>query len=106
MQKKQIELLLTADLSHDSGARRATTNLAVALLRSGLAGSGPLAARIVLSINGAGPGLKPALRKAFDAYVDKHPKGLNKGDLRRLNELGLLTPRKRSLLADLLGWHV
>lgn len=103
-QKKAVDRLLTADLSVDPGAKRAATHLAADLLRSGLVGSGQSAARIVLNAKGAGSGLKPMLRKALDTYADEHPSGINKGDLRRLEKLGLLTKRKKSRLAEVLDW--
>lgn len=103
-QKKAVQTLLTADLSIDPSARRTATNLALTLLVSGLGGAGPSAARIILNAKGAAPGLKPEVKRALDQYVEKHPRTIGKGDLRQLNDLNLLTKRKRSPLAPLLDW--
>ncbi|WBQ04446.1 KAP family P-loop NTPase fold protein [Kribbella sp. CA-293567] len=104
-QRKLLDDLLTADLSIDSGARQAATDLAIALLSSGVAGAGPLAVKVIFNMGGAASGRKGALRSAMDSYLDHHPKGVtSKSDIRKLNDLNLLTRRKKNPWAKFLDW--
>lgn len=79
--------------------------MALELLKTNLAGAGANATKIVLSANGAAPGRKPELRAAFDTYTTKVTNHrIPQSDIKSLVELGLLTKRKKSPLAKMLGW--
>lgn len=103
-QGRLVDALLTADLSQDAGAKQAASRLSIALLKSGLAGSGQYAAAITLNAGGAAQNFTKDLREAFDAFVLRHPNTIRKGDLRKIDGLKLLTKRKRSPVAKALGW--
>lgn len=100
-----VRRLATANLAVDKGARVAAHEMALKLLSTNLAGAGANATKIVLSAKGSAPGRKPELRAAFDAYtteVTNHR--IPQADTRSLVVLGLLTKRKTSPLAKMLGW--
>jgi len=97
--------LAAANLSIDKNARVAAHEMALKLLKTNLAGAGANATKIVLSANGAAPGRKPELRAAFDRYTHKVTNHrIPQSDLKTLFQLGLLSKRKRSPLAKMLGW--
>jgi energy-coupling factor transporter ATP-binding protein EcfA2 len=96
--------LLTADLSHETGARKSASVLAIALLKSGRVGSGASAASLVLNAGGAGTNMTNPLRKAFDKFTSKNPNALNRGVVRELNDLNLLTRKKSNPVSTFLNW--
>ena len=103
-QRTLVTTLLTGNASHDSRARRATSALAIEMLATGRAGAGQNAATLVIRAGGAGTGMTQPLRQAFDDFTSKHPSSMNKGDVRKLWDLNLLTRRKKNPIAALLGW--
>ncbi len=89
-QRQLVARLLQANFP-DTNARTKATDLAIALLKTGIAGHGPQAADIALAISAPGPRQKPFLRAAFDTYTASHPKGIGKRTLERLDDANLLT---------------
>lgn len=105
MQRPLIDTLLTGHLASDPAARRAASTLALALLNTGKAGAGQSAARLVIDAGGAGRNLTQLVRAAFDAFTVAHPNSINRGDLRRLDSLKLITKKKSNPLAAFFGWR-
>lgn len=103
-QKTLTSRLLTADLSKDTSAKKAASMLTLALLRDGRVGSGYAAAGVVLNARGAASGLTVPLRKAFDKFTTAKPAAINRGDVRALNNLKLLTKKKGNPVSSFLKW--
>lgn len=104
-QTTAVQRLISANLGASTEVRSATNDLILAILRTKVAGGGSNAAKLAIASRGAAPGRTDEIRTAFDDYFASIGKNqVPKGELRALSGMNLLTPRKKSPIASILGW--